>query len=184
MARTRTDYIVVHCTATPEGRPFSLEQIRAMHKARGFSDIGYNEVILLDGTLHPGRAGGVNAVGAHVQGYNSRAFGISYVGGLDKSGKAKDTRTDQQKATLLKRLKQLSALYPKALIVGHRDLSPDRNHDGVITPDEWIKECPCFSVADTYGPLGLPVKLLGKGKPIVLAAADLDEDDFPADMRA
>lgn len=182
MPRSRTDYIVVHCTATPEGRPISLDNLRAMHKARGFSDIGYNEVILLDGTLKPGRAGGINAVGAHVQGFNSRAFGISYVGGLDVSGKPKDTRTDTQKATLLKRLKELAEIYPNAIILGHRDLSPDRNHDGVITPDEWIKECPCFDVAKFYGPLGLPV-LTGKKK-VIVAAADLDATAFPPEMTA
>jgi N-acetylmuramoyl-L-alanine amidase len=182
MPRSKTDYIVVHCTATPEGRPLSLEQLRGMHKARGFSDIGYNEVILLDGSLKPGRAGGVNAVGAHVAGFNSRAFGISYVGGIDSRGKAKDTRTDDQKATLLARLKELVKIYPKAIIVGHRDLSPDRNHDGIVTPDEWIKECPCFDVAKEYGPHGLPV-ITGKKK-LIVAAADLDDEAFPAEMTA
>jgi hypothetical protein len=30
--------------------------------------------------------------------------------------------------------------------VGHRDLSPDLNGDGIIQPGEWTKMCPCYDV--------------------------------------
>ena len=124
----RIKYIVIHSTATPEGKDYTVADIRKMHKARGWRDIGYHYVIYRDGSLHEGRD--VNISGGHARGYNSNSIGIVYIGGTsatekDKNGhlKAKDTRTPQQKATLLKLLKDLRKLYPNAKIVGHRDLN-------------------------------------------------------------
>jgi hypothetical protein len=140
---------VVHCTATPEGKPFDVKAIDRMHRQRGFNGIGYNRLILLDGTVQQGRPD--DAVGAHVQGYNSISIGISYVGGVEKDGKTpKDTRTPEQKEALLRVLKELRQKYPHAKIVGHRDLSPDKNHNGRIEPKEWIKVCPSFPAIDEY----------------------------------
>lgn len=121
--------IVVHSTATPEGKDYTVDYIRRLHKqANGWSDIGYHYVIYRDGTLHEGR--NVNLSGAHTRGYNANSIGIVYIGGTsatekDKNGnlKAKDTRTPEQKATLLRLLKDLRQMYPKAQIVGHRDLN-------------------------------------------------------------
>ena len=59
---------IVHCTATPEGRPTTVEDIRSWHKARGWSDIGYHYVIYLDGSVHEGRP--VERMGAHCKGQN------------------------------------------------------------------------------------------------------------------
>ena len=42
----------------------------------------------------------------------------------------------------------LRKTYPNARLVGHRDLSPDKNGDGTIEPSEWLKTCPGFNVAD------------------------------------
>lgn len=79
--------------------------------------------------------------------YNAHSVGICYEGGLDARGNPKDTRTPEQRsamhllvAQLLKRFKN------NVCICGHRDLSPDLNGDGVIEPEEWVKECPCFEV--------------------------------------
>ena len=86
-----------------------------------------------------------SVVGAHASGYNSHSIGVCYIGGLDaRTGKGKDTRTLEQKVALERLVRGLLARYPGSRVVGHRDLSPDRNHDGKITPNEWTKSCPCF----------------------------------------
>lgn len=71
------DKIILHCTATPEGRDFSVEQIRQWHLARGFSDIGYHYVVSRDGSVHRGRPEKV--AGAHCTGQNTCSIGVSYV---------------------------------------------------------------------------------------------------------
>lgn len=146
--RVITD-IVVHCTASAYGSDLSAADIRRTHiKDKGFADIGYHYVVRLDGKIEPGRD--VDKIGAHVRDYNSHSIGVVYVGGLDKDGKAKDTRTELQKNALLNLLLDLRKLYPKAKISGHRDFSPDKNGDGIISPCEWIKSCPCFDAKREY----------------------------------
>lgn len=146
--RVITD-IVVHCTASAYGSDLSAADIRRTHiKDKGFADIGYHYVVRLDGKIEPGRD--VDKIGAHVRDYNSHSIGVVYVGGLDKDGNAKDTRTELQKNALLNLLLDLRKLYPKAKISGHRDFSPDKNGDGIISPCEWIKSCPCFDAKREY----------------------------------
>ena len=132
--RTITE-IIVHCTATKEGVATTTEQIKHYHMTHGWTDIAYNYVIELDGTVHEGRD--VNKVGGHTANHNNHSIGVVYVGGLAKDGKtAKDTRTPAQKESLLKLLKQLKALYPKAVIYGHRNFAN--------------KACPCFDAKNEY----------------------------------
>nr|DAJ29985.1 MAG TPA: endodeoxyribonuclease I [Caudoviricetes sp.] len=135
---TRTiNYLVVHCSATPEGKPFTVKDIDQWHRARGFKGIGYNYVIYLDGSVHEGRD--VNLIPAHVEGHNRDSIGICYIGGCDASGKKpKDTRTPQQKAALLELLKALRKLYPNAQILGHRDFADVK------------KACPSFDAKTEY----------------------------------
>ena len=154
-SKRRIDEILIHCTATPEGSPRTVEQIRAQHKAQGWSDIGYQYVVYLDGTVHEGR--NVDIAGAHCTNHNAHSIGIVYVGGLEnrpgvpyKQLRAKDTRTPAQKASLLGLLMDLRLLYPQAKIKGHRDCSPDKNHNGTIEPSEWIKDCPSFDARAEY----------------------------------
>ena len=154
-SRRRIDYIVIHCTATPEGQNKTIDQLRAEHRRQGWSDIGYHYVVDLQGRVHLGRD--VDVSGSHVSGHNSNSIGVVYVGGLEnKPGvkydqlKAKDTRTVAQKAALLSLLMDLRKLYPYAKIQGHRDFSPDKNHDGVISADEFIKQCPSFDAKEEY----------------------------------
>ncbi len=112
--------IIVHCTATPEGRNFTVADIRAGHLARGFVDIGYHYVIYLDGSVHEGR--GIHQTGAHCTGHNQNSVGISYVGGVASDGRTpKDTRTREQKAALVTLLADLCKLYklPVTRIFGH-----------------------------------------------------------------
>ena len=127
--------IIVHCTASREGNPLTVADIRRMHiRDRGWSDIGYHYVVYLDGSIHAGRD--VNISGAHCKGHNLHSIGVVYVGGLDKNGKPKDTRNAEQKAGLLKLLKDLRRLYPKATIHGHREYA--------------AKDCPCFDAKKEY----------------------------------
>ena len=127
--------IIVHCSATPEGKDFTVRQIRRWHLARGFRDIGYHYVIYRDGTIHEGRP--VAQVGAHCLNHNAHSIGVCYVGGVATDGKTpKDTRTSAQKAALLTLLKQLKALYPQATIHGHREYA--------------AKACPSFDAKQEY----------------------------------
>jgi N-acetylmuramoyl-L-alanine amidase len=132
-------YIVIHCTATKEGYSFNVKDINRWHKGLGWSEIGYNYVVKLDGTLEFGR--NVDKVPSHVKGYNSNSIGVVYIGGLDENMKSKDTRTNLQKIELIRLLKKLKALYPNAKILGHRDFK------GVK------KDCPCFDAKKEYSNL-------------------------------
>ena len=146
--RTITE-IVIHCSATPEGKDYTVQDIRRWHKKRGFSDVGYHYIIYRNGHIEPGRD--VDIAGAHVQDHNAHTIGICYVGGMDRDGKnAKDTRTLTQKAALLSLLTDLRKLYPYAKICGHRDFSEDKNHNGIIEPWEWMKDCPSFDAKREY----------------------------------
>lgn len=143
--------INIHCTATRAGRAYTVEDIDRDHKARGFGagasrPCGYHYVIYADGTVHKGRR--EDEIGANAAGYNSNSIGIVYVGGLDAAGKPLDTRTPAQKAALAALVRDVAGRYkvPPSRILGHRDLSPDKNGNGRVDPFEWTKQCPCFDV--------------------------------------
>ena len=116
--------------------------------SRKYSDIGYNIYIERDGSIHQGRPFG--SVLAHARGHNTGFLSICYEGGLDPGGKPRDTRTDAQKQSLLIVQLFIERMYNVTTWLGHRDLSPDLNQDGEITPDEWLKECPCFDVKSEF----------------------------------
>ena len=131
----KINLIIVHCSATPEGKDFTVDDITRWHKARGFKTIGYHFVIYRDGTIHGGRP--VNEIGAHCVGHNANSIGICYIGGLAADGKTpKDTRTDAQKLSLRNLLSQLKKSYPAATIRGHRDFA--------------AKACPSFDATKEY----------------------------------
>ena len=127
--------IIIHCSATPEGKDFTAAQIKQWHLARGFSDIGYHYVIYRDGSIHTGRDESVS--GAHCTGHNTISIGVCYIGGVASDGKTpKDTRTEAQKKTLITLLRTLKARYPKATIHGHREFAN--------------KACPSFDAKKEY----------------------------------
>lgn len=138
--------IIVHCSGTPEGEDMTVEQIRADHKRKGWSDIGYHYVIYRNGEVVNGRD--VDLQGAHCadNGGNIASIGVCYIGGVErrrkdvpyKDLKPKDTRTDAQKLALLNLLMDLKKMYPYAVILGHRDL------------DEHGKLCPSFDAKKEY----------------------------------
>lgn len=145
---TDIKYIVVHCSATKKTRDKTALDIDAEHKKRGWSRIGYHYVIRRDGLLEKGRR--EDEVGAHVYGYNRKSIGVCLIGGLDERAQIMEgfegTFTPEQAETLKEVLQSLQWKYPKAKILGHRDLSPDTNGDGTISRWEWVKNCPCFDV--------------------------------------
>ena len=145
----KINYIVVHCSATREGCTLTSEALEAEHRRRGFRTTGYHYYIRRDGTVLGTRS--LELPGAHCRGHNKYSIGICYEGGLDADGHPKDTRTERQKLSIRGLLLLLLVRYPGCRICGHRDLSPDRNGDGKITRDEWLKECPCFDAEEEYG---------------------------------
>jgi N-acetylmuramoyl-L-alanine amidase len=150
--RKRTDFIVVHTTATPEGRDFDVRDIEKMHRDRGFNGVGYHFVVKLDGTVQTGRP--QEMVGAHVENHNATSVALSYVGGVDAKGKAKDTRADAQKAAMRELIIDLMTAYPNATVLGHRDFPKVR------------KDCPCFDVR-TWWKRAAPVEFAGRVAPLM-----------------
>lgn len=149
------DLIVIHCSASKETVDYTFDQLKKDHLARGFRTCGYHLFIAKDGTKYQGRP--FSVMGAHVKGHNTNSIGICYEGGLDKKGKAKDTRTEEQKAELLSSILdvltsiEMAGGDPKKVrITGHRDLSPDLDGNGIVEPDEWVKQCPCFYAEEEY----------------------------------
>lgn len=140
--------IIIHCSATIEAINYTVENIRQWHLKRGFKNIGYHYVIYRDGTINDGRP--ISEPGAHCEGFNEHSVGICYIGGLDSNFKSKDTRTPEQKKALADLITYLKNLYPIKLIAGHRDFSADLNGDGIISKNEWMKDCPCFEVKDEF----------------------------------
>lgn len=141
-------YIIIHCSATKETQNVSVETITQWHKDRGFKNIGYHYYITKDGVIHKGRT--EESSGAHTVGYNSNSIGICYEGGLDVKGKPKDTRTQEQKESLIDLILDIKSRYNIKKIMGHRDTSPDLNKDGKISSSEYIKSCPCFDAIPEY----------------------------------
>ncbi len=123
--------IIIHCTATPEGRHHTVADVRKWHIAQGWKDIGYHFLIQLDGQVSEGRP--IEQVGAHVKGHNSDSIGVVYVGGCDKNMKPKDTRTEAQKLALRDLVGLLKKKYPHSTVHGHNEFDKG-------------KACPSFNV--------------------------------------
>ena len=127
--------IIVHCSANRAGSALRMADIDSYHRSLGWIGCGYHYVIPTDGAIEPGRP--EEMVGAHCKNHNRHSIGVCYIGGLSKDGKPADTRTDAQRIALRTLLELLHRRDPDALIVGHRDLDPQ-------------KVCPCFDVANEY----------------------------------
>ena len=134
------DTILIHCSATPEGKDFTVADIDRWHRAKGWNGIGYNYVVYRDGSYHLGRS--LSVPGAHCpeEGMNRRSIGICNNGGGAADGKTpKDTRTPAQKRTLVTLIRTLKGRYPSITrVLGHRDIK------GVH------KACPCFDARTEY----------------------------------
>jgi len=128
--------IIIHCSATPEGRDIDAATIKDWHvNGNGWSDIGYHYCIKLDGTLETGRS--IDKVGAHVKGHNKDSIGICYIGGVDKDGKPKDTMTPEQESTMREIIFALRIVADRDMTLhGHNEYSS--------------KACPSFKVSEKF----------------------------------
>lgn len=131
--------IIIHCSATPEGRDWTIKDIERDHKAKGYKKVGYHYVVCLDGSIEKGRE--EKEIGAHCKGHNAHSIGICYIGGCDSEMRAKDTRTDEQKTSLVKLIQGLKLHYPGILVHGHNKYAN--------------KDCPCFGVEEWLKEEGL-----------------------------
>lgn len=124
--------IIIHCSATREGADFCAKDIDKWHKARGWNGIGYHYVVRLDGTIEAGRA--LSKAGAHCYRHNANSIGVVYIGGLDKNGNPKDTRTEAQRLSLRNLVTALRHAYglAESKVHGHNEYA--------------AKACPCFVV--------------------------------------
>jgi len=131
--RKKTTRIILHCSATPEGREIDVQTIHKWHLAKDWAGIGYNYIIYADGSIHRGRPKG--ASGAHTTNLNHTSIGICYIGGMDKENKkAKDTRTQAQKDSMMWLVKVLMPQYGLTLndVHGHYEFAN--------------KACPSFKI--------------------------------------
>lgn len=126
-------WLVVHCSASRCNRPFTVERLIETGRER-FGQPSYHYYVRRNGNVVPILPESVQ--GVHAVGYNHCSIAVCYEGGLDENGKAADTRTELQKASLYELLKQLRRDYPQARIIGHRELPNVR------------KDCPCFSTSE------------------------------------
>lgn len=134
--RKRTDFVVVHCSATPPSMDIGRDEIDDWHRQRGWAGIGYHYVIRRNGDVEIGRP--VNMMGSHVRGYNAESVAVCWVGGVDADGVPEDNRTEMQKLSLRAIVAMLMATYPEATLRGHRDFP------GVL------KACPSFDVEEWW----------------------------------
>lgn len=138
----KIERIFIHCTAGSQKQ--TIADLRAEFKRKGWTNPGYHYVISPDGAIT--QLLDEQQVSNGVKGYNQTSINVAYIGGIDSTGKAVDNRTDAQKTALRQIVSALKNRYPDAEVLGHRDISPDTNHNGIVDPWERIKECPCFDV--------------------------------------
>lgn len=140
--RRRITHIVVHCTG---GQPHqSLDSIQAHWRKLGWKNPGYHLLIDAAGNSH--HLADIDKVVNGARKYNAHGIHIAYVGGYGNV----DTRTPAQVLALAGAITNYHNRFPEAVVCGHRDLSPDTNHNGRVDPCEWVKACPCFDVKEAY----------------------------------
>ena len=123
------DTVIIHCSATEDGKDFDIKDIDRWHRSRGWNGCGYHVVIKLDGTVQFGRP--FDTVGAHASGHNTTSIGVCYIGGV-KDGKPSDTRTPEQIKSMEEVCRFINHIYNGVKFCGHRDLP------------NVIKACPSF----------------------------------------
>lgn len=153
--------IFVHCTASWQSNT-TVESLKAEFKSKGWKNPGYHWVIFPNGKIV--QMLGEDNVANGVKDYNANSIHVAWVGGIKyreyqdegviRTDRTKivsvDNRTANQKVALFDILTKLKMKYRNAMILGHRDISQDLNHNGVIDPWERIKDCPCFDAMIEY----------------------------------
>ena len=138
--------IVVHCTGGTQNA--TVDSLKNHWRKIGWRNVGYHFVIAADGKVT--QLANLSQVTNGVRGFNSDSVHVAYFGGIDRQGKPIDNRTDAQKKSITGVLRMLRGMLGNIPIVGHRDLSPDRDGDGVVERAEWVKACPCFDAKKEY----------------------------------
>lgn len=146
--------LVLHCTATPEGRPVTSNDIRKWHTdpvsrgGRGWKQVGYTDMIHLDGKVERLVQNNEDAnvdpweITNGAKGYNGTSRHVVYVGGVAKDGKTpRDTRTPQQLRAMAEYVKDFHRRFPDVKIVGHNELA--------------AKACPSFDVQKWLREIGI-----------------------------
>ena len=129
------DRIILHCSATEEGKGYTVDDIRRWHvEGNGWADIGYHFVIELDGTIKAGRD--IDVPGSHVRYHNGSTIGVCYVGGLRNETPA-DTMTMTQEMSWIRLVTSLRVIFGPLKVHGHNEFA--------------AKACPSFDVQDKYG---------------------------------
>lgn len=131
----KIDYLVVHCTATPQSTTID-SIIQYWQKVLGWKNNGYHIVIDTSGKIH--RITPLEKIANGVKNHNSNSIHIAYIGGVDRNNKPIDNRTYAQKQSLIYILRELLQKFPEAKILGHKDFK------GVA------KDCPCFNAKIEY----------------------------------
>ncbi len=137
--------IVVHCSGGSQDA--TVEAIKKYWKKIGWKRVGYHFIIDENGVET--QLESIENLTNGVRNHNADSVHVCYIGGIE-NGKPKDTRTLAQKQKLRLRVNALKAMFPHAKVYGHRDLSPDKNGDGVVEQKEWVKACPCFDAVAEY----------------------------------
>ena len=152
--RNKLSYLVLHCTATPEGREVMSEEIRHWHTdpvskgGRGWKQVGYTDMIHLDGSVERLVENNEDAyvddweITNGAKGYNGISRHVVYVGGLSKDCKtAKDTRTPAQLRAMKEYVLDFHKRFPQVKIIGHREIAD--------------KDCPSFDVQEWLAQIGI-----------------------------
>ena len=127
-------YIVIHCTATqPNTKKEAI--LNYWKNTLKWKTVGYHRLIDANGVIH--ELAKYEQITNGVKGYNSESIHFSYIGGIDESGRPKDTRTIKQKESLLYLVKQAKKQFPNAIVQGHRDFGAN-------------KACPSFDAKSEY----------------------------------
>ncbi len=147
----RIKYLIIHCTATPEGRKVTKSDIEEWHlQGRGWKRLGYTDMIHLDGSLEnltPFDSDSVienHEMTWGAKGINQVSRHLVYVGGVAKNMKTKDTRTADQKETLETYVKYMLLRYPWIKVAGHNQFA--------------AKDCPSFDVPKWLRSIGVENK--------------------------
>jgi|TARA_R110002072_G_scaffold50817_4_gene136389 N-acetylmuramoyl-L-alanine amidase len=140
--RNKTEYLIIHCTATKPSMDIGLTEVDAWHRHRGFFGCGYQFIIRRDGVVENGRS--IGDVGAHAKGYNHNSIGIALVGGVteDDVSISENNFTEIQFDVLSDVITTLQLSYGDIQVLGHRDL-PDVK-----------KDCPAFDVKEWLHDVG------------------------------
>lgn len=179
--RTETNRCIWHCSATPPSMDIGCCDIRRWHvEERCWSDIGYHRVIKRDGTIEKGRR--LQNQGAHALDHNRDSIGVCLVGGIDEDGNSVMNFTEAQEQSMFELKAMIDRKYPDIEHLGHRDVSPDLDGDGVVEEHEWLKDCPCFDVRAVFASGTLfdsTIEVELEMEPELLVVEDDDADQNP-----